>query len=67
MCRIYTVQYSASGILTTWLVKYVPVHQDTYKTSPADLRYTLVFFNTFEVLELPIKGHMEDAGVVKPY
>ncbi len=29
--------------------------------------YTLVFFSTFEVLDLPIKGPMEDAGVVKLY
>ncbi len=29
--------------------------------------YTLVFFSTFEVLKLPIKGPMEDAGVIKLY
>ena len=34
---------------------------------PDDIRYTLVFFSTFEVLDLPIKGPMEDAGVTKLY
>ena len=29
--------------------------------------YSLVFFNTFEELTLPIKGPMEDAGVMKLY
>ena len=29
--------------------------------------YYLVFFNTFEELTLPIKGPMEDAGVIKLY
>ncbi len=29
--------------------------------------YNLVFFSTFEELELPIKGPMEDAGVIKLY
>ncbi len=36
---------------------------------PDDLLHELVFFNTFEELNLPIKGPgpMEDAGVVKLY
>jgi hypothetical protein len=34
---------------------------------PDDLLLELVFFNTFEELNLPIKGPMEDAGVVKLY
>jgi hypothetical protein len=34
---------------------------------PDDLLRELVFFNTFEELNLPIKGPMEDAGVVKLY
>ncbi len=38
-----------------------------HKTGPDDLRYYLVFFSTFEELSLPIKGLMEDAGVVKLY
>ena len=29
--------------------------------------YSFVFFSTFEVLDLPIKGPMEDAGVTKLY
>ena len=39
----------------------------SFKTGPDDLRYDLVFFSTFEELTLPIKGPMEDAGVVKLY
>ncbi len=39
----------------------------TYKTDPNDIVYTLVFFSTFEELKLPIKGPMEDAGVIKLY
>ncbi len=38
-----------------------------FKTSLDDLLYHLIFFNTFEVLKLPIKGPMEDAGVIKLY
>ncbi len=38
-----------------------------HKTNPDNLRYNLVFFSTFEELTLPIKGPMEDAGVVKLY
>ena len=38
-----------------------------HKIGPDDLRYDLVFFSTFEELALPIKGPMEDAGVVKLY
>ncbi len=34
---------------------------------PDDLLHKLVFFNTFEELHLPIKGPMEDSGVVKMY
>ena len=41
----------------------------TYKTGPDDKVYSFVFFSTFEVLDLPIKGPMdsEDAGVTKLY
>ena len=35
-----------------------------HKIGPDDLRYDLVFFSTFEELTLPVKGPMEDAGVV---
>jgi hypothetical protein len=34
---------------------------------PDDLLRELVFFNTFEELDLPIKGPLEDSGVVKLY
>jgi hypothetical protein len=39
----------------------------TYRSGPDDLSYNLVFFSTFEELTLPIKGPMEDAGVIKLY
>jgi hypothetical protein len=39
----------------------------TYRYGPNDLSYYLVFFSTFEELTLPIKGPMEDAGVIKLY
>jgi hypothetical protein len=38
-----------------------------YKACPDELLYHLVFFNTFEELNLPIKGPMEEAGVIKLY
>ena len=38
-----------------------------HKTGPDDVKVDLVFFSTFEELQLPIKGPMEDAGVVKLY
>ena len=39
----------------------------TYKTGPDDIVYTLVFFRAFEELKSPIKGPMEDDGVIKLY
>ncbi len=36
-----------------------------YKTDPDDTMHSFVCFSTFEVLDLPIKGRMEDAGVTK--
>jgi hypothetical protein len=36
-----------------------------YRSGRDDLSYNLVFFSTFEELMLPIKGPMEDAGVIK--
>ncbi len=38
-----------------------------HKTGPDDIKYNLVFFSTFEELQLPIQGPMEDAGVIKLY
>ena len=38
---------------------------DSHKTGPDYVQYDLVFFSTYEVLNLPIQGPMEDAGVVK--
>jgi len=38
-----------------------------HKTGPDNISFLLVFFSTFEELTLPIKGPMEDAGVVKLY
>ncbi len=39
----------------------------SYKIGPDDLMYNLVFFSTFEELDLPIHGPMEDAGILKLY
>jgi hypothetical protein len=39
----------------------------SYKIGPDDLLFNLVFFSTFEELNLPIHGPMEDAGVLKLY
>ena len=55
--------------------KYIPVYPSTYVFNhyftPDDLLRELVFFNTFEELNLPgilpITGPMEDSGVVKLY
>ncbi len=38
-----------------------------HKICPDNSRFNLVFFRTFKELMLPIKGPMEDAGVVKLY
>jgi hypothetical protein len=38
-----------------------------YKICPDDLLFNLVFFSTFEELNLPIHGPMEDAEVLKLY
>ncbi len=38
-----------------------------YKIGPDDLMYNLVFFSTFEELDLPIHRPMEDAGILKLY
>ncbi len=38
-----------------------------YRYGQDDLSYYLVIFSTFEELTLPIKGLMEDAGVIKLY
>ena len=49
--------------------QYVLVCTGTYINHllPDDIMRELVFFNTFEELNLPIKGPMEDSGVVKLY
>ena len=52
------------------IYKYIPVYPSTYVFNhfpPDDLLRELVFFNTFEELNLPIAGPMEDAGVIKLY
>ena len=53
------------------IYKYIPVYPSTYVFNhyftPDDLLRELVFFNTFEELNLPITGPMEDSGVVKLY
>ncbi len=44
-----------------------PPKNPSYKIGPDDLLFNLVFFSTFEELNLPIHGPMEDAGVLKLY
>ncbi len=39
----------------------------TYTIGPDDTMHSFVFFSSFEVLDLPIKWPMEDAGVTKLY
>ncbi len=39
----------------------------SYKIGPDDLLFNLVFFSTFEELNLPMHGPMDDAGVLKLY
>jgi hypothetical protein len=39
----------------------------SYKIGPDDLLFNLVFFSTFEELDLPINGPMEGAAVLKLY
>ena len=51
----------------TILYSYIEVYTSSYHFMPDDLLRELVFFNTFEELDLPIKGPLEDSGVVKLY
>ena len=51
----------------TILYSYIEVYTSSYRFMPDDLLRELVFFNTFEELDLPIKGPLEDSGVVKLY
>ena len=44
-----------------------PPKNPSYKIGPDDLLFNLVFFSTFEKLNLPMQGPMEDAGVLKLY
>ena len=44
-----------------------PPKNPSYKIGPDDLLFNLAFFSTFEELQLPIHGPMEDAGVIKLY
>jgi hypothetical protein len=44
-----------------------PPKNQFYKFDPDDLLFNLVFFSTFEKLNLPIHGPMEDAEVLKLY
>jgi hypothetical protein len=45
----------------------VPPKNLSYRISRDDLLFHLVFFSTFEELNLPIHGPTEDAGVIKLY
>jgi hypothetical protein len=44
-----------------------PPKNPSYKIGPDDLLFNLIFFSTFEELNLPMHGPMEDAGVLKLY
>ena len=44
-----------------------PPKNPSYKIGPDDLLFQLVFFSTFETLDLSIHGPMEDAEVLKLY
>ncbi len=56
-----------SSAPSTWSLAKKNLPTTNTAGGPDDVCYTLVFFSTFEVLDLPIKGPMEDAGVVKLY
>ena len=51
----------------TSMYLFIHVCTSSYHFMPDDLLRELVFFNTFEELDLPIKGPLEDSGVVKLY
>ena len=53
------------GQVYTSIYFYIIVHTVFNLCIPDDLLYSLVFFNTFEELKLPIKGPMEVSGVIK--
>jgi hypothetical protein len=52
------------------IYRYIRVYLSMYVFNhfmPDDLLHELVFFNTFEELNLPTQGPMENSGVVKLY
>ena len=55
------------GQVYTSIYLYIIVYTVFNLCIPDDLLYSLVFFNTFEELKLPIKGPMEDSEVIKLY
>ena len=55
------------GTYSSYVVHTLYIKNPSYRTGPDDLLFNLVFFSTFEELKLPIRGPMEDAGVVKLY
>ena len=54
-------------LLYTCICTYILVYAIFNLFKPDDLLRELVFFSTFEELNLPIKGPMEDSGVIKLY
>jgi hypothetical protein len=44
-----------------------PPKNPPYRIGPDDMLFHLDFFSTFEELNLPIHGPMEDAGLLKLY
>ena len=65
----FCLNHSAKGAVQeyTSIYLYIIVYKVFNHFIPDDQLYNLVFFNTFEELNLPIKGPMEDSGVIKLY
>ena len=62
---MHTPSYSLSATCVLLLLADCPLRTHHTKIGPDDLLFNLVFFSTFEELNLPIHGPMEDAEVMK--
>jgi hypothetical protein len=68
--RIYTKyrdKYTVRKAYIRDMIVYTKYINATYKTGPDDKTYSFFFFSTFEVLDLPIKGPMEDGPPYPPF
>ena len=54
-------------LIYTCIYRYIIVNTIFNHLIPDDFLHELVFFKTFEELNSPIKGPMEDSGVIKLY